>query len=149
MQAQAHANGHSSLYANGYSKQQQQQQGTYSMWSGLPGIDLTPSYNPLGTSLWPGGIAGGAGSMQQDPVVNFQPVSTAAKAPPPGFGPVAYGAGAGAAGSLYKPSLTGSTDSTPRYNPLGAGGGMATGGAAARAPPPGMSAYRPQLGTGL
>lgn len=104
--------------------QQQQGTGTYSMWSGLPGIELTTGgYNPLAASWNQGGL----GLVQQaNPTTSSTSSFTnnaAAKAPPPGFGHLAVGTGATA---------------ESRYNPL-----------AARAPPPGMSSYRPQLGAGM
>ena len=129
-----------SQYANGLGM------GTYSMWSGLPGIDhLAPTYSPLGSSMWSGlgscappGVdplqpnQGTGFAHQPMPSPHQAPAPATSRPPPPGFGGPAYtpaglldsGAGAankgGAAG--YQPlgalpNLLG-VGSEARYNPL-------------------------------
>jgi hypothetical protein len=147
---------------------------SYSMWSGLPGIDL-------GAPMWQGQslfgelraassstlLGSGMGmSGYEASQSHLQPamLETGGKLPPPGFGPPPLAAAmAGEGGRLtggvsrpYMPlgSTLGSSSVGVRsntavahgYNPLQAQLQVAE---AARTPPPGMVAYRPQLGTGF
>ena len=131
------------MFGNGaYRPQQQQQQGTYSMWSGLPGIDLTGGYNPLGAlwgqSAYGAAPGGGLAGVQQPMLGSYQPT---VKAPPPGFGgpPGMSAGGLGEGPKAAAPQQAGFAPGEGRYNPL-------LGASNTRAPPPG---YRPQLGAGL
>ncbi|KAG2448503.1 hypothetical protein HYH02_006394 [Chlamydomonas schloesseri] len=133
---------------------------TYSMWSGLPGMDLSASTGL--SSLWQnlnasalGGLGGGAtqpynplGMMGGDQAglayggVRAPMAGAPPKAPPPGFGPAAFSGAQAAAGTAQQAGGANSVlgdafrGANPyRYNPLG----QAVSGA-----------YRPpQLGAGL
>ncbi|GAX78771.1 hypothetical protein CEUSTIGMA_g6208.t1 [Chlamydomonas eustigma] len=143
---------------------------SYSMWSGLPGIDL-------GAPLWQGQslfgelraassstlMRSGMGTSRSDVTQSqLQPSSlgVGGKPPPPGFGPTPLaGDGGRLVGGVSRPympfgntlgssavGMVGSIAVAQGYNPLQAQLQVAE---ASRAPPPGMVAYRPQLGTGF
>ncbi|GLC59585.1 hypothetical protein PLESTB_001503100 [Pleodorina starrii] len=139
---------------------------TYSMWSGLPGMDLSASTGL--TSLWQnlsssglslGGQLGGGITQPYNPLGLDQglsygarpPVAGAAppKAPPPGFGPSPYagsqagqqqqlGSGDAVLGSNFRAQHPYQPVGAARYNPL------------SQAQPVMPGVYRPpQLGAGL
>ncbi|KAG1667624.1 hypothetical protein FOA52_001678 [Chlamydomonas sp. UWO 241] len=115
--------------------------GGYSMWSGLPGIDLPGLGGGLGGGIWSGGGADGGGGGS----------GALSKAPPPGFGgPSTHSSLSSADGMRYNPLAGGAapghvSGAVPNsYNPL-----QAQLAGLSRPPPPGMQAYRPQLGAGL
>eukprot|EP00198_Chlamydomonas_reinhardtii_P000343 XP_001689678.1 predicted protein [Chlamydomonas reinhardtii] len=130
---------------------------TYSMWSGLPGMDLSASTGL--SSLWQnlnatalGGMGGATqpynplGMMGSDQSglayggVRAPMAGAPPKAPPPGFGPAAFGGAPAATGTAQQAAgganaVLGLAANPYRYNPLG----QAMSGA-----------YRPpQLGAGL
>ncbi|KAG2444936.1 hypothetical protein HXX76_001672 [Chlamydomonas incerta] len=119
---------------------------TYSMWSGLPGMDLSASTGL--SSLWQnlnasglGGLGGGAtqpynplGMMGGDQSglayggVRAPTAGAPPKAPPPGFGPAAFGGVQAAAGTAQQQAAGGANavlgdafraTNPYRYNPLG------------------------------
>ncbi|GIL65874.1 hypothetical protein Vafri_19519 [Volvox africanus] len=119
---------------------------TYSMWSGLPGMDLSASTGL--SSLWQnlgapgltlGGQVGGGVTQPYNPLglvdqslygAGRQPLTTAAppKPPPPGFGPAAYTGGHMSAPALPQQQQLGSGDAVlgssfraqHPYQPVGA-----------------------------
>ena len=132
-------------------QQQQQQQlqlgnGTYSLWSGLPGLELgvgqpvgwqaPPGFGP---GLQPGGGLGAAGF----------PAPSAATTPPPGFGPAAYASMSRPPGFGGPLASAGSGGDGATTAASGEGGGasllQAQLAGLSRPPPPGMAAYRPAL----
>jgi hypothetical protein len=109
--------------------------GSYSMWSGLPGISLSQgtsaggAYSPLAASLWHAGTSSGLGAGPPGGFPGLEPLlhagyapppgssaPTASRAPPPGFGGPQHAPGGlldmklGAGG--YAPLRSGG------YNPL-------------------------------
>ncbi len=69
---QSNGNGVHSMHSTHQSYANGNGLGTYSMWSGVPGIDLTPTYSPLGSSMW-----SGLGSCTPPGIDPAAPVSSA------------------------------------------------------------------------